>query len=49
MGLGLTSAYTIIQNHHGTIDVESKPGAGTTFLIRLPLRQPSEPSAPSAP
>jgi PAS domain S-box-containing protein len=35
-GLGLTSAYTIIKNHQGHIDVESKPEVGTTFHIYLP-------------
>ncbi|MDL1962860.1 MAG: ATP-binding protein [Deltaproteobacteria bacterium] len=36
-GLGLNMAYNIIQNHKGTIDVESEVGKGTTFIIRLPL------------
>jgi PAS domain S-box-containing protein len=45
MGLGLTSAYTIVRSHHGTIDVESRRGAGTTFTLRLPLRQPEHPSS----
>ena len=36
-GLGLSVSYGIIQRHHGTIDVKSKPGKGTTFIIRLPL------------
>ncbi len=35
-GLGLTSAYGIIKNHGGSIDVVSKPGIGTTFTIYLP-------------
>jgi PAS domain S-box-containing protein len=42
MGLGLTSAYSIVRNHRGTIHVESKPGAGTTFTIRLPVSQPKQ-------
>ena len=35
-GLGLAITYRIIQNHHGTIDVDSVPGKGTTFTIRIP-------------
>ncbi len=35
-GLGLASAYGIIQNHHGIIDVDSQVGQGTTFHIYLP-------------
>ena len=35
-GLGLASAYTIINRHHGHIAVESKPGVGTTFDTYLP-------------
>lgn len=36
-GLGLAITYRIIENHRGTIDVESEPGKGTTFMIRLPI------------
>ncbi len=35
-GLGLPLALRAIDLHRGTIDVESIPGAGTTFKIRLP-------------
>ncbi|CAN5872313.1 hypothetical protein BH10CHL1_BH10CHL1_30780 [soil metagenome] len=36
-GLGLTIAYKIITaGHHGTIEVASEPGRGTTFTLRLP-------------
>ena len=37
VGLGLSVTYGIIQQHKGTIDVESTPGAGTEFIIRLPV------------
>ena len=36
-GLGLASAYGIIKNHHGFIDVESEKGVGTTFKFYLPV------------
>jgi two-component system cell cycle sensor histidine kinase/response regulator CckA len=36
-GLGLASAYGIIKNHNGFIDVESTKGVGTTFKFYLPV------------
>jgi signal transduction histidine kinase len=38
-GLGLSIAYGIITRHRGTIQVESEPGKGTTFTVRLPAAQ----------
>ena len=35
-GLGLFSVYSIVKNHQGQIDVQSKPGSGTKFHIYLP-------------
>ena len=36
-GLGLSVSLGIVRAHGGTIDIESKPGVGTTVRIRLPL------------
>ena len=41
-GLGLSSAYGIIKNHGGLIEVTSTPGVGTTFTIFLPKSDESE-------
>jgi signal transduction histidine kinase len=37
-GLGLSVSYSIIQTHHGNINVASKVGEGTTFRIWLPVQ-----------
>ncbi|MGB5849433.1 MAG: ATP-binding protein, partial [Ignavibacteriaceae bacterium] len=36
-GLGLSVTWGIIDNHNGTINVESKVGSGTTFTIHIPV------------
>jgi len=38
MGLGLFIVHEIVRAHGGEIDVESKPGTGTTFTVTLPAR-----------
>lgn len=38
VGLGLAMVYGIIHEHQGTIDVESAPGKGTTFRLKLPKK-----------
>jgi two-component system NtrC family sensor kinase len=37
-GLGLAVTWGIVDNHNGTISVESEVGVGTTFIIRIPVR-----------
>ena len=36
-GLGLSAVYGIIERHHGSMEIESEVGAGTTFCVRLPV------------
>jgi signal transduction histidine kinase len=37
-GLGLSVSYSIIEKHGGRIEIESRVGEGTTFLVFLPIR-----------
>jgi signal transduction histidine kinase len=41
-GLGLAVARKVIREHHGRIVVESVPGEGTTFRIRLPIQDTAQ-------
>ena len=43
-GIGLAVADEIIQMHHGSIDIESTPGVGTTVIITIPVRTGEEPA-----
>lgn len=36
VGLGLSTLFGIMERHHGTVDVESRPGKGTIFTLSLP-------------
>jgi nitrogen fixation/metabolism regulation signal transduction histidine kinase len=40
-GLGLVMVERIVSDHRGTINVDSKPGHGTTFTLRLPRNHPT--------
>jgi signal transduction histidine kinase len=40
-GLGLSIVYGIVRKHYGKIDVESKVGQGSTFVLTLPIDPPA--------
>lgn len=42
VGLGLSVAYGIVQDHGGSIDVKSTPGKGTRFRLVFPLKRETE-------
>ena len=41
-GLGLTNTQNIVLNHKGNINVRSKPGQGTTFVVTLNMKEEHE-------
>jgi signal transduction histidine kinase len=47
-GLGLSICRAIVESHRGTIRAESTPGAGTTFVVTLPLLAKSAKAATRA-
>jgi signal transduction histidine kinase/CheY-like chemotaxis protein len=38
-GLGLSMVYGIVERHRGQLEIQSKIGKGTTFIIKLPLAE----------
>ena len=48
-GLGLSSCRDIIESHRGRIRVESTPGRGTAFIIKLPAAVPARTNRASEP
>jgi len=46
-GLGLSTSFSIVQRHGGTLKVESKPGEGSTFELFLPLAAGEEAATPA--
>ncbi|HEV8337029.1 MAG TPA: ATP-binding protein [Candidatus Polarisedimenticolia bacterium] len=49
-GLGLSICYGIVEAHGGSVDVESEPGRGTTFRLKIPIaaRPANSPEAGAA-
>jgi signal transduction histidine kinase len=40
VGLGLSIVKAIADAHHGAVELETAPGAGATFVVRVPVDQP---------
>jgi two-component system NtrC family sensor kinase len=49
VGLGLAVSYGIVEAHGGEVDVRSKPGEGTTFIVKLPVAAAEQTGAVNSP
>ena len=47
-GLGLSVSYGILKDHKGDIIVDSEPGKGTCFILRIPAAQAADAAAPDS-
>ena len=45
-GLGLTTAYGIVQDHHGSIEIQSEEGVGSEVIVKIPRDLERRPDAP---
>jgi two-component system, OmpR family, sensor histidine kinase ArlS len=48
-GLGLSIARRIVEEHKGSISVQSEPGAGTAVTVKLPVKQQDRPPEEDGP
>jgi signal transduction histidine kinase len=46
-GLGLSASLGLVESHGGTIDLESRPGIGTTVEISLPIERVATSDGPA--
>jgi len=49
LGIGLMQCRGIVEKHGGSITVDSRPGRGTVFDVRVPAAEPPAGTAPDAP
>jgi signal transduction histidine kinase len=49
LGLGLYIVRSLAEAHEGTVHLQSQPGQGSTFTVRIPWQQPSDDPVPPPP